>query len=132
MLINALRRRLRIRMSVAMAALLFALSPVLQAQRVAVASHILNLAADSSTNATPVDAGPLPGSQPMQITLRLAFTPDQSAALDTLLAGQIDSTSSIFHKWLTPAQFATSFGATDDQLTAITTWLQSQGLSVVS
>ena len=132
MFMNQLCRRLRTRPSVALAALLFAFSPVLQAQRVAVASHILNLSADSSASATPVDAGPLPGSQPMQITLRLASTPDQSAALDTLLAGQIDPTSASFHKWLTPAQFATSFGATDDQLTSITTWLQSQGLSVVS
>ena len=119
-------------MPVALTAFLLAFSPVLYAQRVAVASHVVDLTADAATNATPVDAGPLPGSQPIQITLRLAFTPDQSAALDTLLAGQIDPASSSFHKWLTPAQFATSFGATDDQLTAMTAWLQSQGLSVVS
>ena len=92
----------------------------------------MNLKADALNDATPVDAGLLPGSQPMQITLRLAATADQSAALDKLLADQINPASASFHQWVTPVEFAASFGATDDQLTAITTWLQSQGLAVVS
>ena len=129
---NPLLRRLRTCTPVALAALLFALSPALEAQRIAVASHLLNLSADSSTGITPVDAGPLPGSQPMQITLRLALTAEQSAALDKLLADQINPASSSFHQWLTPAQYGASFGASDDQLSAITTWVQSQGLTVDS
>jgi hypothetical protein len=101
----------------------------LQAQRVTVLSHALALV-NTGDSSAPVDAGALPTSQPMQVTLRIAPTPDRVAALDQLLTDQTTSTSQSYHHWLTPQQFATTYGATDDQITTLTTWAQSQGLTV--
>jgi hypothetical protein len=96
----------------------------MEAQRLALASRTFG---DSSAM---VDVGPVPVSQPLSLTLRLAPGTDRTAALDQLLAAQITSSSPSYHKWVTPAQFAASYGATDDQITAATRWLQSQGLTV--
>ena len=107
-----------------LAALLLSSPAPLVAQRSTVAARAL-----TNVNATS-DIGALPSSQPLTITLRLAPTPERAAALDQLLTSQITPGSSSYHHWLTPAEYATSYGATDDQLTTITTWAQSQGLAV--
>jgi trimeric autotransporter adhesin len=106
--------------------LLLVLAPTvaLQAQRVLLATGVAG-----DTNAA-VDAGTVPASQPIQLTVRLAMPADRSAALDQLLINQTTAKSSSYHQWLTPQQFASQFGATDDQIAAATAWLQSQGLSV--
>jgi trimeric autotransporter adhesin len=96
----------------------------LVAQRSTVAARAL-----TNVNATS-DVGALPTSQPLTITLRLAPTPERAAALDQLLVNQLTPGSSSYHQWLTPEQYATSYGATDDQLATITTWAQSQGLAI--
>ncbi|RSL18769.1 Ig-like domain-containing protein [Edaphobacter aggregans] len=83
-----------------------------------------------STETSAVDAGLVPASQPLSLTVRLAPTPERKAALDQFLADQVTPSSPNYHHWLTPPQFAASYGATDDQLAAATTWLQSQGLAV--
>ena len=111
----------RSRSSQSLAALLIP-APLI-AQRSTVAARAL-------TNANATDTGAIPSSQPLTITLRLAPTPDRAAALDQLLTSQITAGSSSYHQWLTPEQYAASYGATDDQLTTITTWAQSQGLTV--
>jgi trimeric autotransporter adhesin len=102
--------------------LVLSVSSALHAQRIALA---VRTAASTAT-----DAGPVPTSQPMQLTLRLALAADRSVALDDLLTSQTTAHSSAYHQWLTPQQFASRFGATDDQLAATTAWLQSQGLSL--
>jgi hypothetical protein len=79
-----------------------------------------------------MDVGPLPTSQPVTLTLRLTPTPARSAALDQFLASVIAQASPNFHKWLTPQQFAAEYGSTEDQIAAVTTWAQSQGLSVAA
>ncbi len=81
-------------------------------------------------DSTALDAGPVPDSQPIQLTVRLALAVDRSAALDQLLTNQTTPQSRAYHQWLTPQTFAEQFGATDDQVAATTAWLQSQGLSV--
>ena len=98
------------------------LHSALHAQRITLA---VRTAASTAT-----DAGPVPASQPMHLTLRLALAADRSAALDDLLASQTTPHSSAYHQWFTPQRFASEFGATDDQLAATTAWLQSQGLNV--
>ena len=62
--------------------------------------------------------------------MRLALPVDRTTALKQRLADQLNPSSSEYHKWLTPQQFATNFGATDDQIANATTWLKSQSLSV--
>jgi trimeric autotransporter adhesin len=104
--------------------LVLALPVALQAQRVLLATGV----AGDTTAA--VDAGTVPASQPLQLTVRLAMTADRSAALDQLLTNQTTAKSASYHQWLTPKQFASRFGATDDQIAATTAWLESQGLSV--
>lgn len=103
-------------------------APLLHAQRVAVATRILPALAANAA----VDAGQLPISQPLTLTVRLRPSALQTAALDQLLAAQTDPASPIYHQWLTPEQFAAQFGPTSDQLSAVTNWLQSQGLAVVA
>lgn len=102
-------------------------SPLLHAQRSAVAARTV-----SASTAEVADAGPLPVSEPMEITLRLAQTDEQIAALQALLAEQTTPASAVYHHWLTPAQFGQQFGASDEQIAAITAWAEAQGLSVSS
>ncbi|MEI9977744.1 MAG: Ig-like domain repeat protein [Edaphobacter sp.] len=102
--------------------MVLSLHPALHAQRIPLAVR--------TVDGTAADAGPVPASQPLQLTLRLALPADRSAALDELLANQTTPHSTAYHQWLTPQQFASQFGATDDQIAATTSWLQTQGLSV--
>jgi len=51
----------------------------------------------------------------------------QQAALDQLLLEQQDPHSKNYHKWLSQDQYAHRFGLADDDLSAITEWLQQQG-----
>lgn len=126
---HLLHRRVRaVLPSIVAAHLLFGFAVLaLHAQRREIATRVID-AVDGLSGAT--DVGPLPVSQPMHLTLRLAPTPERQAALDQLLTAQITPTSPAYHRWLTPQQFAAAYGATDDQITAMTAWLQSQGLTV--
>ncbi len=108
--------------------LLAILVPPLHAQRVTVATRALRAI---SANAA-VDAGQLPVSEPLILTIRLRPTAAQTAALDQLLAAQTNANSPAYHHWLTPQQFAAQFGPAEDQLATVTNYLQSQGLVVSS
>jgi subtilase family serine protease len=77
------------------------------------------------------DRGAAPLNLPMErMTLVLRSTPEQQAALTTLLDEQQDQSSPNYHKWLTPAQFGQQFGASEQDIQTITSWLQSQGFQV--
>src|ERR1700730_8786790 len=117
------------------ALLLSLCSMSLLAQRATIAARALTSStADtvSTTDSTIVDAGTLPGSQPLTVTIRVAPTPERAAALDELLAAPTAPSSPGYPQWLTPQQFAASYGATDDQLAALKAWATSQGLSVAA
>ena len=107
--------------------LLSASNAVAQSARLTVAARAIDL---EDSNA--VDTGATPVSQPMQVTLRLAPSADRVAALDQFLAAQTTPSSKSYHQWLTPQQFAESYGATDDQISTVTAWAQSQGMTVAS
>jgi uncharacterized protein (TIGR03437 family) len=64
------------------------------------------------------------------ITLSLATSAEQKAALDALLAAQQDPSSADYHHWLTPDEFGARFGANEADLAKITSWLEMQGLTV--
>ena len=64
------------------------------------------------------------------LTILLNRAPDRQAAFDALLRGQQDPQSPNFHRWLTPAQVGEQFGAPDEDLAAVSSWLRSQGLQV--
>jgi len=63
-------------------------------------------------------------------SLLLSRTAAQQADLESLIAAQQDPNSKLYHKWLTPDQFAARFGLTDADITKLKTWLQQQGLSI--
>jgi hypothetical protein len=72
-----------------------------------------------------------PSYQLGYVTLIVAPSPGQQAALDQLLAQQQDRTSANFHKWLTPEQYAARFGMSPSDVAKITGWLESQGFTVL-
>ena len=74
------------------------------------------------------DQGAAPASLALDhMLLVLKRSPEQQAALETLLAQQQDRSSPNYHKWLTPEQFGEQFGPSDQDVQAVTAWLQSQG-----
>jgi subtilase family serine protease len=79
------------------------------------------------------DAGEVPGSMPLQgISLVFSRTAAQQTALDTLVAAQQNPASPLYHRWITPAQYAAQFGVADADIAAAETWLQQQGFTVDS
>ena len=80
-----------------------------------------------------VDLGAVPSSQPVKgITLVFSRSAAQEADLQTLLAGQTNPASPLYHQWLTPEQFAARFGVADADISAVESWLGTQGFSIDS
>ena len=77
------------------------------------------------------DRGAAPASLAMdRMMLVLKRSPLQESTLATFLAAQVDPTSPSYHKWLTPDQFGARFGAADEDIAQIVSWLHSQGFQV--
>ena len=66
------------------------------------------------------------------VSLVFRLSPAQQSDMNQFLRDQQDHSSPLYHKWLTPAQFADRFGMTRNDIQHITSWLQSQGFSVTS
>ena len=66
------------------------------------------------------------------VTLALAPSDAQAAELEQLLADQQNPGSPDYHRWLTPEQYAQRFGVSEADMSQVSGWLQSQGLTVVS
>jgi Pro-kumamolisin, activation domain len=64
------------------------------------------------------------------ILMVLQRSPAQEAALNLLYAQLNDRSSPNFHKWLTAEQFGQRFGVSDQDIAAVTSWLQSNGFHV--
>ncbi|MBA0087620.1 MAG: Ig-like domain repeat protein, partial [Acidobacteria bacterium Pan2503] len=74
------------------------------------------------------DQGPVPDSTPMsRMLLVLQRSPEQEAALETLLGEQQAKDSPNYHNWLTPQQFGVQFGPADADIQTVTGWLTRQG-----
>jgi subtilase family serine protease len=65
-----------------------------------------------------------------RMLLLLKPSASQQTALDALVAAQHDPRSPAFHQWLTPASFATRFGAGASDLGRIHDWLEAHGFTV--
>jgi hypothetical protein len=68
--------------------------------------------------------------QANRMVLVLHRSDDQESALRQLLDGQQSKGSGNYHAWLTPDQFGKQFGPADQDVQAVTSWLQSHGLQV--
>jgi len=71
-----------------------------------------------------IDAGRLPpGTRLRGISVVFSRTAVQEADLEALIAAQQDPTSPLYHKWLTPEEFAVRFGVADSDLAKVQSWL---------
>ena len=100
----------------------------LAAQQIGIATRAEHLMAQMGAQ----DAGALAGSQSLTLSLRLASTPEQTAALDQLLLAQTNRSSPVYHRWLSTQEFGTKFGPTALQRQALTHWLSLNGLTVTA
>lgn len=66
------------------------------------------------------------------ITLLTVPTAAQQKALNKLLADQQNPHSASYRKWLTPEQYADRFGLSQNDVQKLTTWLRSEGFTVVN
>ena len=64
------------------------------------------------------------------VTLVLQRSAARQSALDQYLSDVQNPQSSEFHRWLTPAEYGSRFGAGAEDVQTITAWLQSQGLAI--
>lgn len=77
-----------------------------------------------------VEEGTLPSAQTVTLMVYLAPPAARLTALDSFLTAVQTPGSPQYHRWLTPAGFAQSFGATGDQVAAVQAWAAQQGLTV--
>jgi len=76
------------------------------------------------------DRGILQDQQPVtRIHLLLQRSTAQEAALQQLMADQLDAKSARFHAWLTPQEFGAQFGPADSDVQAVKSWLAAQGFT---
>ncbi len=77
------------------------------------------------------DRGAAPASMPLErMLLVLKRSPEQDAALISLLDQQQDKSSPNYHKWLKPEEFGKRFGPADADIQAVTAWLQTHGFQI--
>ena len=78
------------------------------------------------------DQGVVADSQPMnRMLLLLQRSPEQQAALSTLMEEQLTKGSPNYHRWLTPEEFGKQFGPADADMQAVTDWLGSHGFQEI-
>jgi Pro-kumamolisin, activation domain/Bacterial Ig-like domain (group 3) len=107
---------------------------IANATAVADESHRVVLQGSTHPLALPkYDAGLAPDNLPVQrAVLLLKRTAAQESDLQQLLAAQQTKGSPNFHKWLSPEEFGTRFGPSDQDLAALKNWLASNGFTVGS
>jgi subtilase family serine protease len=78
-----------------------------------------------------IDNGRLPSVTPMSdLVLVLHRSAEQQAALDSFNEAQNDPSSPEYHHWLTPQEFGAAYGVSQNDLNAVSSWLQSHGFSI--
>jgi subtilase family serine protease len=78
------------------------------------------------------DLGTVEDAKPLNLFLLLQRSTAQQADLDSLIARQQEPGAPEYHKWLTPAEFGARFGASPQDITKLSTWLQSHGFKIRS
>jgi len=67
-----------------------------------------------------------------RMLLLLQPTAAQQQSLDDLLSAQVTPESASFHKWLTPAEFASRFAVSATDAATVVAWLRGQGFTVAA
>src|SRR5882724_128021 len=65
-----------------------------------------------------------------RMLLLLGSSTEQETRLQHFLKSQHDKSSPNYHHWLTPEQYGTSFGPSQQDVQTIRTWLEQQGFTV--
>ena len=77
------------------------------------------------------DSGPMNTTAAIpSMTLLLKRSDAQQKRFDDYVSSLSNPSSPNFHKWLTAAQIGQQFGPRDEDITAVKSWLKSQGLAV--
>jgi subtilase family serine protease len=97
-------------------------------------TRLHTLAGNTRTEANAAnDRGRVPDNLAMDhLLLQLQRSPEQQAALDAVMDSLHDPKSPSYHQWLTAAEFGQQFGLAPQDITTITSWLQSYGFAVNS
>lgn len=78
-----------------------------------------------------MDQGLAPADLHMErVILVLAPRPGAVQQREKLMRDLHDPSSSLYHQWITPEEYGLWFGISDDDLAAVTGWLQSYGFTV--
>jgi trimeric autotransporter adhesin len=100
-------------------------NPVNESQRITL-THTVNPLANAAN-----DRGAAPdGMQLDRLQLVLQRSTTQETALRQLIAEQNTPGSPSYHQWLTPQQFGTQFGASDQDIVTVESWLGSHGFAI--
>jgi subtilase family serine protease len=79
------------------------------------------------------DAGRVASDTPLQgMSIVLSRTSAQEADLQSLIVAQQTPSSTQYHQWLTPDQFAARFGVADSDIAQVESWLLQQGFAIDS
>jgi hypothetical protein len=79
------------------------------------------------------DLGAVPNTLQLHgISLVFSRSATQQTALDSLVAAQQNPASPLYHRWITPDQYAAQFGVADSDIAATQFWLEQQGFSIDS
>jgi subtilase family serine protease len=71
-----------------------------------------------------------PSARLTGMTVYFRLSAAQQAALDKLIQQQQTPGSPLYHKWITPAQYASQFGLSANDLAKVEQWLEQQGFSI--
>ena len=93
--------------------------------RVTLTGNVHPLVAQATTS-TPADFA----TRMEHMVLHLQASEEQETQLETLIAQQSDPKSPNYHRFLTPKEFASRFGASTSDIAKVTGWLQSHGFTV--
>jgi subtilase family serine protease len=94
--------------------------------------HLVRLAGNTRPEMNAAnDRGPVSDDLELHhMYLLLNRSPEQEQAADSLVNQLHDEKSPSFHQWLTSDEVAEKFGPADEDVTAVTTWLETHGFTV--
>ena len=77
------------------------------------------------------DVGRVPAANKLHgINIVFSRSTAQEATLQALIAALQNRSSPLYHKWLTPVEFAERFGVADSDIAKVRSWLERQGFTV--
>src|SRR5579863_5124937 len=80
---------------------------------------------------TATDSGAVPDNFVMDhMMVQLQRAPEQEQSVRQFIDELHSPQSPNFHRWLTPAEFGQKYGASEQDISTVTTWLRSHGLAV--